>query len=83
VETVADRVMPYRLEWVARISLKHAERLMAEAKSKNYPLAFTWLKRAKQAYQLLGKTDEWKKYLGETREKYKRRPALQNQLARL
>jgi uncharacterized Zn finger protein len=52
-------------------------------KKQEYPLAFTWLKRAKQAYQLLGKTDEWKKYLGETREKYKRRPALQNQLARL
>jgi hypothetical protein len=27
--------------------------------------------------------DEWKLYLGETKEKYKRRPALQNQLAKL
>ncbi len=83
VETVADGVMPHRPEWVVQVSLKHAERLMAEVKSKNYPIAATWLKRAKQAYQLLGKTDEWKKYLGETKEKYKRRPALQNQLARL
>jgi len=83
VETVADGVMQYRPEWVAKISLKHAERLMSEAKSKNYPIAAAWLKRAKQAYKLLGKTDEWKKYLGETKEKYKRRPALQNQLARL
>jgi len=39
--------------------------------------------RAKQAYKLLGKTDEWEKYLEETKEKYKRRPALQCQLARL
>ena len=46
-------------------------------------IAAAWLKRAKQAYKLLGKTDEWKKYLGETKEKYKRRPALQKQLARL
>jgi uncharacterized Zn finger protein len=83
VEIVADGVMPHRPEWVARISLKHAERLMTEAKSKNYPIAAAWLKRAKQAYKLLGKTDEWKKYLDETKEKYKRRPALQNQLARL
>lgn len=83
VETVADGVMQHRPEWVAQISLKHAERLMAEAKSKNYPIAASWLRRAKQAYKLLGKTDEWKKYLGETKEKYKRRPALQNQLARL
>ena len=83
IETVADGVMPHRPEWVAQISLKHAERLMAEVKSKNYPIAAAWLKRAKQAYKLLGKTDEWKKYLVETKEKYKRRPALQNHLARL
>ena len=83
VETVADGVVHYRPEWVVKISLKHAERLMSEAKSKNYPIAATWLKRAKQAYNLLGKTDEWKRYLEETKGKYKRRPALQSQLARL
>jgi len=83
VEIVADGVMPHRPEWVAQVSLKHAERLMTEVKSKNYPIAAAWLKRAKQAYRLLGKTDEWRMYLGETKEKYKRRPALQNQLAKL
>ena len=83
VEMVADGVIPHRPEWVVQISLKHAERLMTEVKSKNYPIAAAWLKRAKQAYRLLGKTDEWMRYLGETKEKYKRRPALQNQLARL
>ncbi|HEY9153334.1 MAG TPA: SWIM zinc finger family protein [Anaerolineales bacterium] len=83
IEEVADGVMPHRPEWVAQVSLKHAERLMAEVKSKNYPIAAAWLKRAKEAHRLLGKTDEWKKYLAETKEKYKRRPALQNQLARL
>lgn len=83
VETVTDGVMAHRPEWVVKISLRHAERLMSEAKSKNYPIAAAWLKRAKQAYKLLGKTDEWKMYLGEIKEKYKRRPALQNQLARL
>lgn len=83
VEIVADGLMPHRPEWVVQISLKHAERLMTEAKSKNYPIAIAWLERVKQAYRLLGKTDEWKKYLEATKEKYKRRPALQNQLARL
>lgn len=83
VETVVDGVAQHRPEWVVKISLKHAERLMPEAKSKNYPIAAAWLKRAKQAYKLLGKSDEWKRYLGEIKEKYKRRPALQNQLARL
>lgn len=82
-EIVADGVIQHRPEWVVQISLKHAERLMSEVKSKNYPIAAAWLKRAKQAYSLLGKTDEWKKYLEETKEKYKRRPALQSQLERL
>jgi uncharacterized Zn finger protein len=83
VEMVADGVVQHHPEWVVKISLKHAERLMSEAKSKNYPIAAAWLKRAKQAYKLLGKADEWKRYLGETKEKYKRRPALQSQLTRL
>lgn len=83
VETVADGVLSHRAGWVARMSLKQAERLMAEVKSKNYPMAAAWLKRAKQAYKLLGQTDEWKKYLEKTKEKYQRRPALQKQLARL
>ncbi len=83
IEIVADGVIQHHPEWVAKISLKHAERLMSEAKSKNYPIATTWLERVKQAYKILEKTDEWKRYLEETKEKYKRRPALQNQLARL
>jgi uncharacterized Zn finger protein len=83
VETVAEGVMQHRPEWVVNVSLKHAERLMSEVKSKNYPIAAAWLKRAKQAYKLLGKTEEWKRYLEETKEKFKRRPALQSQLARL
>lgn len=33
--------------------------------------------------KLLGKSDEWKRYLEETKEKYKRGPALQSQLARV
>ena len=83
IEMVADGVLPHRPEWVVQVSLKHAERLMAEVKSKNYPIAAAWLKRAKRAYKLLAKTEEWRRYLEETKEKYKRRPALQNQLAKL
>jgi uncharacterized Zn finger protein len=83
VETVADGVLAQRPEWVARISLKHAERLMAEAKSKNYPFAAEWLKRAKKAYTQLGQNHEWSDYLQKIKEKYSRRPALQAQLQRL
>jgi uncharacterized Zn finger protein len=83
VETVADGVMEQRPEWVARASVKHAERLMVEPKSKNYPIAAGWLKRAKKAYQHLGQTQEWKSYLQKLKEKYSRRPALMSQLERL
>ncbi len=83
VETVADAVLKHRPEWVLKVSLKNAERLMVEAQSKNYPIATEWLKRAKKTYVLLGQADEWKVYLQETKEKYSRRPALQAQLARL
>ena len=83
VEIVADRVLKHRPEWVKRVSLKHAERLMEEVKSKNYPIAAAWLKRVKQADQQLGQMQEWKTYLVKVKEKYKRRPALQNHLDKL
>jgi len=83
VETVADQVLPHRPEWVARVSIKHAERLMTEVKSKNYPIAAEWLKRAKKAYAQLGQVDKWRTYLQKITEKYRRRPALQAQLRRL
>ena len=79
-QPVADGVLPHRPEWVARVSIKHAERLMAEPKSKNYPIAAEWLKRAKKAYRQLGQTQEWKFYLEKVKEKYSRRPALQSRL---
>lgn len=83
VETVADGVIDHRPDWVARASIKHAERLVVEPKSKNYPIAAEWLKRAKRACALSGKSQEWKEYLANLKEKYKRRPALQSQLQRL
>jgi uncharacterized Zn finger protein len=82
-ETVADAVTPHRPEWVARMSVKQAERLMVEAKSKNYPIAANWLKKAKKAYSQMGQTQEWQAYLQKVKEQYKRRPALQAQLQRL
>ncbi|MBI3240781.1 MAG: SWIM zinc finger family protein [Chloroflexi bacterium] len=83
VEAVADGVIEHRPEWVARAGVKHAERLMTEPKSKNYPFAAGWLKRAKKAYQHLGQTQEWKSYLQKLKEKYSRRPALMSHLKRL
>ena len=83
VEIVADALIPHRPEWVIRASIKQAEGLIEQTKSKYYPAAADWLKKAKAAYAQLGQKDEWQKYLKQLKEQYKRRPALQAQLARL
>ena len=83
VETVADAVLVHRPEWVVRVSVKNADRLIAEPKSKNYPIAAEWLTRAKKAYTRLGRVEEWKAYLLKVKDRYKRRPALQEQLRHL
>lgn len=83
VETVAEALVPHRPEWVIRASIRQAEELIVQTKSNLYPAAASWLKLAKTAYAKLGRTSEWQKYLQELKEKYRRRPALQAQLARL
>jgi uncharacterized Zn finger protein len=83
VETVAEALVPHRPEWVIHASIKQAEDLIVQTKSNLYPAAADWLKRAKAAYAKLGRTSEWQKYLQQLKEQYKRRPALQAQLARL
>ena len=83
VEMVADAVATHRPDWVVQVSIAHAERLIAETKSKYYPIAAAWLDRVKHAYALLGQTEVWRVYLQRLKEQYKRRPALQEQLRRL
>lgn len=80
--TVADALVAHRPEWVIRASVKQAESLIAPTKSNLYPAA-DWLRRAKAAYMQLGRADEWRKYLLQLKEQYRRRPALMAQLARL
>jgi uncharacterized Zn finger protein len=83
VETVADALVKRRPEWVIRASVKQAERLIAEPNSKLYPAAADWLRKAKAAYSQLDQAEKWRQYLHGLKEKYRRRPALQAELARL
>ena len=83
VETVAEALIPHRPEWVIRASIRQAEELIVQTKSNLYPAAAEWLKRASAAYEKLERTGEWQKYLRELKEQYRRRPALQAQLAKL
>jgi hypothetical protein len=83
VGTVADALVKRRPEWVIRASVKQAESLIAETNSKLYPAAADWLRKAKAAYSQLDQAEKWRHYLQGLKEKYRRRPALQAQLARL
>jgi tetratricopeptide (TPR) repeat protein len=81
--TVADAVIEHRPEWVIQISIKQAEELIGRTQSKYYVHAADWLARAKKAYKYLEWDREWRVFLDQLKEKYKRRPALQGYLRRL
>ena len=83
VATVAEALVSHRPEWVIRASIKQAKDLIVQTKSNLYPAAADWLRRAKAAHAKSGRASEWQKCLQRLKEQYKRRPALQAQLARL
>lgn len=83
VAAVADALVAHRPEWVIRASVKQAEELIAPTKSNLYPAAADWLRCAKAAYAQMDRADEWRKYLMQLKEQYRRRPALMAQLERL
>ena len=80
LEKVADAVIPYRSDWVIRVSLKQSDDLIKKTQSKLYPIAARWLERAKKAYQQEGQDAEWRAYIDNLRTTYARRPALQRNI---
>ena len=82
-EKVADAVIAHRPDWVIRISIQEAEKLIEPTQSKYYPHAVRWLAKAKQAYLQSGRKAEWLAYFAQLRTTYARRPSLQKELAKL
>jgi uncharacterized Zn finger protein len=80
---VAEALIPFRPDWVIRVSLKQAEALIAPTQSNLYPAAAEWLARAKKAYQHKGQFSDWLAYISNLRATYARRPSLQKVLAGL
>ena len=80
LEKVTDTVIPYRPNWVIRVSLKQSDDLIEKTQSKLYPIAARWLERAKKAYQQKGQDVEWQAYIDNLRTTYARRPALQREI---
>ncbi|MBN1449390.1 MAG: SWIM zinc finger family protein [Anaerolineales bacterium] len=82
-EKVADAVIAYRPDWVIRISIQEAEKLIEPTQSRYYPHAARWLAKAKQAYIQSSRAAEWQAYFNKLKITYARRPSLQKELARL
>ena len=82
-EKVADTVIAHRPDWVIRISIQEAEKLIEPTQSKYYPHAVRWLAKAKQAYLQSGRKAEWLAFFAQLRTTYARRPSLQKELAKL
>jgi len=68
---------------LAQLSNDTTSLLIAKKASKYYAIAATWLRRAKEAYSLLGRQAEWQGYLAALKAEYSRRPALQEVLRKL
>jgi len=82
-EKVADAVVAQRPEWVIRISIQEAEKIIEPTQSKYYPHAARWLAKAKQAYLQVGRKVEWQAYFTQLKNTYARRPSLQKELSKL
>jgi uncharacterized Zn finger protein len=83
LEKVAEAVIPYRPDWVIRVSLNQSDQLISQTQSKLYPIAARWLERAKKAYHQKGQDAEWQAYIDNLRATYVRRPALQREIKEL
>jgi len=82
-EKVAEAVIAHRPDWVIRISIQEAEKLIEPTQSKYYPHAARWLAKAKQAYLQSNRKAEWLAYFTRLKTTYARRPSLQKELAKL
>ena len=81
IAKVAEAVQGERPEWVISTCRKQAEYIMDNAKAQYYHAAANWLAKARAAYQVLKREEEWRTYLRDLLQlharKYKLVPMLQ------
>ena len=67
VEQVVDAALQSQshLDWVIQACRKQAEYIMDRGKAELYNSAANWLAKARRAYQILGREEEWQTYLNE------------------
>lgn len=82
VARVADAAIESHPQWVIDTCRRRAEEIMDQGRSKYYDEAVSWLAKARDAYLLAGREEEWLVYLDELidrhRRKYRLRPMLED-----
>ena len=81
IDKVVKAVLPFRPEWVIKVSQIQAERLIVKASRKHYWIAVRWLEKAKAAYQKIDQQTEWVSYFEGLKNTYSRRYALLEELS--
>ncbi len=79
-ERVMDAVVAQRPAWVIQAARRQAERIMDAGKAQSYHYAVGWLERARAAYRVAGREDDWQAYLREIRERHGRKYKLMGML---
>jgi uncharacterized Zn finger protein len=79
---VMDAVTAYKPDWVIQTALPRAEEIINAGKSKHYPAAVDWLKRAKAAYLQSKRQDDWRTYRQTLEFTHGRKRSLMEQMGR-
>ena len=82
LEQVTEAAVESHPSWVIETCRAEAEEIMDSGSSKHYDEAVRWLAKARDAYLVHGREEEWRTYLDELiglhQRKYKLRPMLKN-----
>ena len=83
VERVVDAAVESRPEWVIRTCQREAEAIIEEGRSQHYHRAVRWLEKARAAYRVAGREEEWWAYLEELTRRHQRKYKLMGMLESL
>lgn len=76
VEQVANAAIQTRPDWVIQASRQQAESIINRGKANAYETAASWLRKAKQAYEITGRQTEWEGYIAGLLEQHRRKHKL-------
>jgi uncharacterized Zn finger protein len=83
IEQVVDATIEHRPDWVIKAARQQAEQIMNAGRADIYHHALHWLEKAREAYRIASREDEWREYLQEVRTIHKKKYKLMGLLKTL